>query len=191
MPLHPAQMETLVCLKLLVCSKVHHQQLHFVSAMDGGGRDTASPRSFRKSWARCSYPRNSLSDIKPLPTAHLFPWRKHNCCWLRLAVLQQLWVMSEQESVQFASLALPAWQGRGKDGIALRPPNIATRGALLIDVILQPRGTVIRTSGDHLIFHSQEKGDKALLWQFLVPLQKPDTIKLFQSNWCWTQAITH
>lgn len=90
--------------------------------------------------------------------------------------------MSEQESVQFTSLTLPAGRGRGEDGIALSPPNIATPGALLIDVILQPRRNVIRTLGDHLIFHSQEKGDKALLWQFLVPLQKPNTIKLFQSN---------
>lgn len=74
-----------------------------VSALGGRGRDTESSHSFRKSWSRYIYPRNSLSTTKPLPTVHLFPWMKHNCCWLWLATLQQFSVMSEQEGTQFDS----------------------------------------------------------------------------------------
>lgn len=133
------------------CPKAAHLQqglpptVTLVSTLDGGERDTESSCIFRESWARCIYPRNGLSQMKPLATVHL-GWNATavGCTATIFSCLICNNFQLSEQGIQFSSLTLPAQQGRSKDSITLRLPYIVTWDTLCIDVILQPHSTVIR-----------------------------------------------
>lgn len=112
------------------------------SVLHGRGRGTDSCRSFRKSWARCSYPRNNLTRIKPLPTVPLSPWIKHSCCWPHCSNFQSC--LNNRTSSLLHWPYLLSEEGAGMASPSDPNPTITTCGTLCIDVIPQPHSTVTK-----------------------------------------------